>query len=242
MEPVKVSLASEKYYLAEWAMFLSKPERKRASLAATAGRRVSDVLDVGCGAGQELLPFVELGARGTGIDISPAAVQTASQQFARLGLAYQTEFRCGRAESLPFESNTFDVVICREVLAYTHNESTLAEIARVLCPGGLLILRIHHLRAYIDKFFYVLSKGHPLRALQLARVVTAGTVYHLTGHQPDNWLVKHEVYQTLWMLRRMLAPRHLRLIKELEISGPNRHSPTLLIEKSLSQASSRARG
>ena len=231
-QPEKAAPANEAYYLSEWEMFLAKPERKRASLAAVAGRQVSKVLDVGCGAGQELLPFVtELGATGTGADISPEAVRVASQQFAKLGYSKQTDFRCCPAESLPFEANCFDVVICREMLAYTCNQLTLSEIARVLRPGGLLILRIHHPRAYVRKFFYVLARGHVLRALQIARVLLAGTLYHLTGRQPDNRILRREVYQTRWMLRRVLSSVHLVIIKELEISGPNPLSPTFLIEK-----------
>ena len=52
MEEVEESL------LSEWQSYQAQPERFAAALAATDGQQISRVLDVGCGAGQELLPFV----------------------------------------------------------------------------------------------------------------------------------------------------------------------------------------
>src|SRR5215212_3377772 len=52
--------------------------------SAYRGRRV---LDVGCGAGTDLARFVEGGAIGTGVDVSPSAIALAQQNFAQQGLA-----------------------------------------------------------------------------------------------------------------------------------------------------------
>src|SRR5438309_1752856 len=118
----EAGLEYEKYLVSEWDDYRSHPERYGASLAAVTGRKVSRVLDVGCGAGQELLPFVQgLGARGVGVDISPTAIEVAQRQFAGLDCHGQMEFSCCPAESLPYRDGTFDVVMSRVALPYTEN-------------------------------------------------------------------------------------------------------------------------
>jgi len=222
----------EAYYRSEWEGFSTQPERQRVSLAAVAGRQVSNVLDVGCGAGQELLPFVtELGATGVGVDISPEAVRIASRRFAKLGYTKQVEFRCCPAESLPFEPNSFDVVMCRLALPYTLNQAALSEMARVLRPGGLLILKIHHLHYYLRRFRRGLAKGQAVNCLLAVRVLLAGTLYLMTGRQPDNRILGREVFQTRWMLRRVLPSVGLAIVKEFQAPFSNPWTPLFLIEK-----------
>lgn len=222
----------EAYYFSEWAMFWARPERLRVALAAVAGRQVSNVLDVGCGAAQELLPFVmELEATGTGVDVSPEAVRIAARQFAKLGRANAVDFHCCPAESLPFEANSFDVVIFRLALPYTCNQMALSEIERILKPKGALILKIHHARYYLQQLGRGLAAGQIKALLHSARVLLAGALYHLTGRQPCNRILKSEVFQTRWMLRRILASVGLVLIRELYDVSPNPWTPTFLIEK-----------
>ena len=49
----------ERYLTTEWEVYQAHPERFQATMAAVAGRNVNRVMDVGCGAGQELLPFLQ---------------------------------------------------------------------------------------------------------------------------------------------------------------------------------------
>jgi ubiquinone/menaquinone biosynthesis C-methylase UbiE len=172
-----------------------------------------------------------LGAACIGVDISPEAVRVASRQFAELGYAEQVGFRCCPAESLPFQGNSFDLVICRLALPYTQNQRVLLEIARVLAHDGLLILQIHHARRYLRNFRQGVASGRILYALYCARVLLAGTLYHITGQQPDRRILKQEVFQTRWMLRRVLSSVGLTIREELERSPRNPWTPTFLIEK-----------
>ena len=57
------------YVRLEWEKFVSDPSRARASLEATSPMEVKRVLDVGCGAGQELLQF---GVGGIGVSHPPS--------------------------------------------------------------------------------------------------------------------------------------------------------------------------
>jgi ubiquinone/menaquinone biosynthesis C-methylase UbiE len=221
----------EDYLLSEWQSFDAHPERFRAALAVADGREISCVLDVGCGAGQELLPFVQaFRARGIGVDISSEAVEVARQKFAALGCSALVKFICCPAESLPFANSTFDLVICRLALPYTQNSEALSEMARVLRPGGLLILKIHHARYYLRKLLLALFRAQPRIAVSIAKVLLSGTVYHLTGSQPKSRIFA-EVFQTRWMLRRILAPLSLQITEELLSSDSNCHTPIFVISK-----------
>jgi ubiquinone/menaquinone biosynthesis C-methylase UbiE len=221
----------ETYFLSEWKSYQLHPERFRAALSVASGRKISQVLDVGCGAGQELLPFVkDLRARCVGVDISPEAVQLAQRQFLDLGLSAQVEFTCCSAESLPFPNNTFDLVTCRLALPYTHNATALSEMARVLRPGGVLILKIHHARYYWRKLWVALRRGQFWVAGSITKVLLIGIVYHLTGRQPKSPALA-EVFQTRWMLRRLLAPLCLEIREELQNSDSNSRTPVFIIDK-----------
>jgi SAM-dependent methyltransferase len=220
------------YLRSEWEDYHAHPERFDASLAVANGREVSDVLDIGCGAGQELLPFVQrLGARGVGVDIVQDAMEIARKQFANAGYEGQVEFHCSQAESLPFADSTFDVVICRLALMFTHNEKALTEMGRVLRPGGIIILKIHHLRYYWRKFWLALGEGEIRKAGGHARAMLCGAVFHVTGRQPSRRQTPREVFQTRWMLNRILARLGLEIQGELENSDSNPRTPVFLIEK-----------
>jgi SAM-dependent methyltransferase len=220
------------YILAEWEYYHAHPERFQASLGAVGRRRISRVLDVGCGAGQELLPFVQrLGARGVGVDISSEAVDIARSQFAKVGFDGQVDFIRSPAESLPFGDKSFDVVVCRLALPYTRNAQALSEMARVLRPGGLLILKIHHLRFYCRRWWLAIRHRNLREAASIARIILSGMLYHMTGQQSTHRLKAREVFQTRWMLRRTFANLGLEIREELKDSDSNRRTPVFLIEK-----------
>ncbi|HEY3856184.1 MAG TPA: class I SAM-dependent methyltransferase [Verrucomicrobiae bacterium] len=222
----------ESYFSAEWEKFRSDPERSRQSLAAVAGLRMSKVLDVGCGAGQELLPFVtSLGAYGVGVDISSTAMQIARQKFEELGYSERVEFHYSPAEALPFASNSFDLVTCRLALPYTVNQLALSEMARVLCPAGILILKIHAPLYYLRKGARAVTKRDFRVILWTGRIILASTLYHLTGTQPDNRLLKREAFQTPWMLRRVLSSVGLVILHEVAGASKNAGTPTSSLKK-----------
>ena len=87
------------------------------------------------------------------------------------------------------------------------------------------------MRYYLSKLAHDLAGFRALACLHSARVLLAGTLYHLTGYQPDNAVLKREVFQTRWMLRRILSPLGLSISRELPDPPPNPPTPLLLIEK-----------
>ncbi len=99
----------------------------------------SRVLDVGCGSGwaTRLLADYAVSGRVTGIDISDEMARLARASSANHG---NVDFEVASAEQLPFETNEFTHAFSMESLYYYRNiPKALAEIQRVLKPGGLFV-------------------------------------------------------------------------------------------------------
>jgi SAM-dependent methyltransferase len=209
------------YVKAEWDLFEGDPIRTHASLAAADGIAVTRVLDVGCGAGQEMLPFVSrMDATGVGVDIAPEVGKVGRDLFAAKNCSDRVVFMRAAAESLPFCSAVFDVVICRIALPYTDNRRALDEMARVLRKEGVLLLKIHHAVFYLRDLKNALSSFKVLSAVHAVRVLVAGSIYHVFGKQPRNRVVGNESYHTRWLLSRELKRRGLNIIGEMPDSNP----------------------
>ncbi len=102
------------------------------------GRRV---LDAGCGPGAHAAVLADRGATVTGIDASSELLSIAT---ARLGDRV-TLVPGDLSDPLPFEDDSFDVVLASLVLHYLRDwEPTLAEFHRVLVPDGRLVISTHH--------------------------------------------------------------------------------------------------
>lgn len=97
------------------------------------------VLDVGCQAGALPVALAERGADVTGVDVDAALLEGA--QLRAQGHGVRAEFVVARAESLPFGDAAFDVVTFVDVIEHVDDaRASVAEIARVLRPGGTLYL------------------------------------------------------------------------------------------------------
>jgi ubiquinone/menaquinone biosynthesis C-methylase UbiE len=105
------------------------------------GRAVGDVLEVAVGTGRNL-SFYPDGARLTGVDWSPAMLAIARERAAALGR--DADLRQGDAQALDFPDSSFDSVLCALGLcAIPDDRRAVTEMARVLRPGGRLLLVDH---------------------------------------------------------------------------------------------------
>lgn len=111
------------------------------SVAGDAGRPYPMSLEVGCGTG-----FFTLNLKLGGVldechvtDISPGMVDVAKRNAA--GLGFSVEGRAADAESLPYDDDTFDVVVGHAVIHHIPDvELAFREMLRVLKPGGRVVV------------------------------------------------------------------------------------------------------
>jgi len=113
------------------------------------GYRGKRVLDVGCGAGTDLVRFAKGGALVSGVDISPSAVALARQNFSQQNL--EADLREADGEHLPYADGTFDLVFAHGVVQYTPNSRALVEeCRRVLKPGGDAIFQVYNRISWLN--------------------------------------------------------------------------------------------
>jgi len=127
---------------------------KVVDFSGYAGRTL---LEIGCGAGIDLVRFAQGGAAVTGVDLSETAIGLAKANFKHRNL--QGDLRVMNGEALEFPDATFDVVYCHGVLQYTADiHKMIDEARRVLKPGGSFIAMVYNRRGWLmvmSRFFKV---------------------------------------------------------------------------------------
>lgn len=108
----------------------------------------NQVLEIGCGAGSDLLHFAKRSGYVYGVDITQKAVDlTRLRLKAENQQATVTKYD---GYNLPFDNNTFDVVYSSGVLHHTpHTDHLLSEAYRVLRPGGRLKLMLYNRKSLL---------------------------------------------------------------------------------------------
>jgi 2-polyprenyl-6-hydroxyphenyl methylase/3-demethylubiquinone-9 3-methyltransferase len=107
------------------------------------------VLDVCCGGGLLAEEFAKDGWRITGVDQSNASLTLAREHAKQGGL--DIDYRSAKAQSLPFEDKTFDIVYCCDALEHIPDyPKAVAESSRVLKTGGLYLYETLN-RTFISK-------------------------------------------------------------------------------------------
>ncbi len=103
-----------------------------------------EALDLGCNTGQTLERLLAMGvSRVHGVDINPLAIETARQRL----LARPASVHHASADELPLADASVDFILCSEVLEHVAPElrsQAIAQIHRVLRPGGTLVLTVPH--------------------------------------------------------------------------------------------------
>ena len=172
-----------------FSLFNRDPKSNLAAVDLLSLKSDDRFLDLGCGLGAALSHADETGAETAGIDPSPAMVERAAKRVPG------AEVREGSAESIPFEDDRFTAALA--VSTYHHwadPEAGLAEVRRVLAPGGRLLILERKLkkssghgldRAGADALAQMLS-GHGYASAEVG-TVRVGRVDYLTVSAINPW-------------------------------------------------------
>lgn len=105
------------------------------------------VLDLACGEGYGSNMLAKTAATVIGVDIDEASIIHAQKKYQRGNLSFQQ----GRCENIPLPNHSVDIVVSFETIEHTDKqEEMLAEIKRVLIPGGILIISSPDKREYSE--------------------------------------------------------------------------------------------
>lgn len=187
--------------------------------------QVGTLLDVGCATGHFLNAMQERGWRVSGVELNGYAADYARKTF-------DLEIFTGTLAEAVFPESSFDVVTMWDVLEHVPDpKETLAEIARILKPGGLLALSLPNPQSVEARVFgdswigwdrprhlflftppvlrQYLSQSH----LELSRIESLGGRLGLTLLSVEFLCKKHEIPESIWKpVLRLLYNPLLRLI------------------------------
>lgn len=152
------------------------PAMRRTREILCAGAR-GETLEVAVGTGRNL-PYYPPQVRLTAIDLSPEMLDRARSRAKELGMA--AHFTEGDAQELAFADQTFDTVLCTLAMCSVPDQRrALAEMYRVLAPGGRLLMVDHIEYTRLPARLVERRREHPRR---LPREVAAEVGFEVGHH------------------------------------------------------------
>jgi 2-polyprenyl-3-methyl-5-hydroxy-6-metoxy-1,4-benzoquinol methylase len=153
----------------------------------------AEVLEVGCAAGDLLVPLRDVGFRVTGVELSDHAATIARTR-------HHLDVHTGTIADAPLAGRSFDAVIMRNVIEHVPDpKGDLAKAASLLTPGGLLVLRTDNVASSDARLFRSLWYGFDFpRHLTLFSPETLSSLVRSAGLEvtrvhfslvPTHWIV-----------------------------------------------------
>jgi len=106
-----------------------------------AAKSPKNILDIATGTGDLAIMMAELNVKVTGIDISAGMLEVGKKKIAARKLSDKIDMMLADSENMPFEDNTFDAItVAFGIRNFETLEKGLAEILRVLKPGGIFVI------------------------------------------------------------------------------------------------------
>ncbi|MFT6302197.1 MAG: ubiquinone/menaquinone biosynthesis C-methylase UbiE [Granulosicoccus sp.] len=158
------------------------------------------ILDIGCGIGQTLIASkLEDRQLVVGMDIEMEPLVYGSKNYESI------QYMNGNAESLPFAACSFDKIISRVALPYTFIPHSVAELSRVLKPGGSIWVTLHPVSKTMQQLA-ASTKSLDIKGMIFrSYTIMNGVAFHVAGKlyrwPRDNLM---ESFQTRYAMTRCL--------------------------------------
>lgn len=174
-----------------------------------------EVADIGCGAGTQAILWATLGHRVHGIDVNEPLVHLARERTTTAGL--EGDFRVGTAAALPWPDASMDVCLVPELLEHVEEwRVCLNEFARVLAPGGVLLITTNNKLCPIQyEFNLPLYSWYPARLkhrIERLAMTTRPELANYAKYPAVNWF-------TFYTLAAELERRGLRPLDRFDVVG-----------------------
>jgi SAM-dependent methyltransferase len=174
------------------------------------------VLDVGCGTGVVTVTAARLGARATGLDLTPALLERARENAKIAGV--EIDWHEGDAENLPFQSANFDVVVSQFGHMFAPRpDVAIAEMLRVLKPGGTIAFATWPPELFTGRMFIVTARYAPAPPPGVAPPPQWGDPRIVSERLGK--AVKDVVFDRATLFAPALSPQHFRAMFE-RTAGP----------------------
>jgi SAM-dependent methyltransferase len=188
-----------------------------ARLVKCSGIRTRDrVLDVACGTGVVAITAARLGARVTGLDLTPELLERARENSLTAGV--EIEWREGDVENLPFDNAIFDFVVSQYGHIFAPRpDVAVAEMLRVLKPGGTIAFSTWPPELFVGRTFPLLANYMPPPPPGVSPPPQWGDP--AVVRERLGGAVKDIVFDRATMLVPSLSPQHFRSFTE-RTAGP----------------------
>tara|TARA_Y100000994_G_scaffold247244_1_gene252201 strand:- start:417 stop:1121 length:705 start_codon:yes stop_codon:yes gene_type:complete len=165
------------------------------------------MLDVGCGEGRHIFGVMQdyPNMKCVGLDMDEESLIKAEEgyEYFKTISNTETDFLKGSAYELPFEDNTFDLIVCSEVLEHLHEyNDAIKEIYRVLKPGGKFYASVP--ASWPEKICWRLSKDYQNQPGGHLRIFNQGNLVSEIENLGFKFLFSekfHSIHSPYWWLR-----------------------------------------
>jgi SAM-dependent methyltransferase len=185
-------------------------------------------LDAGCGSGFQTTLLERLGYESHGVDVAPRLLAAARRRVPSSALALAS------VEALPYRGESFDALACcGSTLSFVDDPpAALREFARVLRPGGRLLLEVEH-RPSLDLLWMLASA---LAGDALGYGVSSREAWRCLARRGDGGTVTYPGYGSLRLFRRreldaMLARAGLRPVRRWGIHWITNLIPSTVLHR-----------
>ncbi|MBN2438789.1 MAG: methyltransferase domain-containing protein [Deltaproteobacteria bacterium] len=171
------------------------------------------ILDAGCGSGRHLCePFKTPGVDVAGVDLNRDDLCKTKGYLSLMGKKQKGRWLVAQADltKLPFTGGSFDVVICSEVLEHIEdNRTAVAELVRVLKPGGDLVVTVP--RFWPERICWAISGAYhrePGGHIRIYRKRELMNILEAAGMRCRRIRYRHGLHAPYWWLRCLVGHKN----------------------------------